>query len=111
MSLYVRGRRVLWTRAAIGTPATPTPLGAYYVNQRLIPYNPYGPFGPGAIGFSAFSEVHTGWAQGGPVAIHGTNHPELIGLRVSNGCIRVRNDALRRLFVRALPGTPVLVRN
>ena len=111
VSLYVRGRRVLWTRAAIGTSATPTPLGAYYVNQRLIPFNPYGPFGPGAIGFSAFSEVHTGWAQGGPVAIHGTNHPELIGLRVSNGCIRVRNDALRRLFVRALPGTPVLVRN
>ena len=110
VSLYQRGRRVMWTRAAIGTPATPTPLGLYYVNQRLIPYSPYGAFGPGAIGISAFSEVHTGWAQGGPVAIHGTNRPELIGLRVSNGCIRVRNDALRRLFVRALPGTPVTVR-
>ncbi len=110
VSLYNRGRRVLWTRAAIGTPATPTPLGSYYVNQRLIPYNPNGPFGPGAIGFSAFSEVHTGWTQGGPVAIHGTNHPELIGRRVSNGCIRVRNDALRRLFVRAVAGTPVIVR-
>ncbi len=110
VSLYQRGRRVLWTRAAIGTPATPTPLGSFYVNQRLIPYSPNGAFGPGAIGFSAFSEVHTGWAQGGPVAIHGTNHPELIGLRVSNGCIRVRNDALRRLFTRALPGTPVTVR-
>jgi hypothetical protein len=110
VSLYVRGRRVLWTRAAIGTPSTPTPTGSYYVNQRLIPYNPYGAFGPGAIGISAFSEVHTGWTQGGPVAIHGTNHPELIGLRVSNGCIRVRNFALRRLFARAVPGTPVTVR-
>ncbi|HZB24249.1 MAG TPA: L,D-transpeptidase, partial [Gaiellaceae bacterium] len=110
VSLYQRGRRVMWTRAAIGTPATPTPVGLYYVNQRLIPYSPYGAFGPGAIGISAFSEVHTGWAQGGPVAIHGTNRPELIGQRVSNGCIRVQNDALRRLFVRALPGTPVTVR-
>lgn len=110
VSLYVRGRRVLQTRAAIGTPATPTPLGSFYVNQRLIPSNPYGPFGPGAIGISAFSEVLTGWAQGGPVAIHGTNRPELIGLRVSNGCIRVRNFALRRLFARAVAGTPVTVR-
>lgn len=110
VSLYERGRRVLWTRAAIGTAATPTPLGLFYVNQRLIPSNPNGPFGPGAIGISAFSEVLTGWTQGGPVAIHGTNRPELIGRRVSNGCIRVRNPVLLRLFARAPAGTPVTVR-
>ena len=110
VTLYDRGRRVLRTRAAIGTSATPTPTGSYYVNQRLIPSNPHGPFGPGAIGISAFSEVLTGWVQGGPVAIHGTNRPELIGGAVSNGCIRVHNFALRRLFARALPGTPVIVK-
>jgi L,D-transpeptidase catalytic domain len=110
VTLFHRGRRVLSARAAIGTPATPTPTGMYYVNQRLIPSDPSGPFGPGAIGISAFSEVLTGWVQGGPVAIHGTNRPELIGRAVSNGCIRVRNDDLRRLFRRAPAGTPVLVR-
>src|SRR2546423_7621812 len=41
--------------------------------SRLIPTDPSGPYGPGAIGISAFSNVLTGWAQGGPVAIHGTN--------------------------------------
>jgi hypothetical protein len=110
VTLFDRGRRVLSTRAAIGSSATPTPTGRYYVNQRLIPTDSSGPFGPGAIGISAFSPVLTGWAQGGPIAIHGTNRPELIGLAVSNGCIRVRNDALRRLFDRTLAGTPVLVR-
>ena len=40
-----------------------------------------GPFGPGGIGISAFSPVLTGWAQGGPIAIHGTNQPASIGLR------------------------------
>jgi len=110
VTLFYRGRRVLSARAAIGTPATPTPTGAYYVNQRLIPTDPRGPFGPAAIGISAFSEVLTGWTQGGPVAIHGTNRPELIGRAVSNGCIRVRNDDLRRLFRRATAGTPVIVR-
>jgi len=108
--LYDRGREVMRARVAIGTSATPTPTGRYYVNQRLIPADPSGPYGPGAIGISAFSPVLTGWAQGGPVAIHGTNRPELIGQAVSNGCIRVRNDELVRLFERTRAGTPVLVR-
>jgi hypothetical protein len=109
VTLYRDGRVVLSTRAAIGSPATPTPTGTYYVNQRLVPSDPSGPFGPGAIGISSFSNVLTGWAQGGPIAIHGTNRPELIGQAVSNGCIRVRNDVLRRLFDATLAGTPVVV--
>jgi lipoprotein-anchoring transpeptidase ErfK/SrfK len=110
VTLFDRGRRVLSATAAIGSPETPTPTGRYYVNQRLVPADPSGPFGPGAIGISAFSEVLTGWAQGGPIAIHGTDRPELIGRAVSNGCIRVRNDLLQRLFDRTRAGTPVTVR-
>jgi lipoprotein-anchoring transpeptidase ErfK/SrfK len=104
------GRRVLRTTVAVGTSATPTPTGAYYVNQKLIPSDPGGPYGPGAIGISAFSPVLTGWAQGGPVGIHGTNEPWAIGHAVSNGCIRLRNPALRRLFAATPAGTPVLIR-
>ena len=107
---YKDGRLVLRSRAAVGAPATPTPLGRYYVNQRLIPDDPGGPFGPGAIGISAFSPVLTGWAQGGPVAIHGTNEPWSIGRAVSNGCIRIPNDVDKRLFAEAPAGTPVIVR-
>jgi lipoprotein-anchoring transpeptidase ErfK/SrfK len=110
VTLFDRGRRVLSTGAAIGSPQTPTPTGDYYVNQRLMSADPSGPFGPGAIGISAFSEVLTGWTQGGPIAIHGTNRPDLIGRAVSNGCLRVRNDRLLELFDRALAGTPVSVR-
>ena len=109
VALFDRGKRVHVARAAIGSPRTPTPTGRYYVNQRLRPVDPTGPFGPGAVGISAFSEVLTGWAQGGPIAIHGTNRPDLIGEAVSNGCIRVANDDLRLIFDRALAGTPVLV--
>jgi lipoprotein-anchoring transpeptidase ErfK/SrfK len=109
VTLFDRGRRLLSTRVAIGSPQTPTPTGRYYVNQRLVPDDPSGPFGPGAIGISAFSDVLTEWTQGGPIAIHGTNRPELIGGAVSNGCIRVRNADLRRLFARVRAGTPVVV--
>ncbi|MDX6455249.1 MAG: hypothetical protein QOD48_1356, partial [Gaiellaceae bacterium] len=107
---YKRGRLVLSSTAAVGSSATPTPLGRYYVNQRLIPRDPGGPFGPGAIGISAFSPVLTGWTQGGPIAIHGTNEPWSIGRAVSNGCIRLPNAALRKLFAQTPSGTPVLIR-
>jgi lipoprotein-anchoring transpeptidase ErfK/SrfK len=110
VTLYGEGRKVLSAPAAIGAPATPTPTGRFYVNQRLIPLDRRGPFGPGAVGISAFSNVLTGWAQGGPIAIHGTNAPWSIGKAVSNGCIRIPNRMLRRVFARALDGTPVLIR-
>jgi lipoprotein-anchoring transpeptidase ErfK/SrfK len=110
LTLFRAGRRALRATVAIGSSATPTPTGRYYVNQRLIPQDPSGPFGPAAIGISAFSNVLTGWTQGGPVAIHGTNEPWSIGRAVSNGCIRVRNAVLRRLFAVTPAGTPVLIR-
>jgi lipoprotein-anchoring transpeptidase ErfK/SrfK len=75
----------------------------------LIPSDTSGPFGPGAIGISAFSNVLTGWTQGGPVAIHGTNEPRSIGHNVSNGCVRVRNAVLKKLFRAAVLGTPVVI--
>jgi len=110
LTLFRNGRRVLRTTVAVGSSATPTPTGRYYVNQRLIPADATGPFGPAAIGISAYSTVLTGWTQGGPIAIHGTNEPWSIGHAVSNGCIRVGNAVLRRLFRVTPAGTPVLIR-
>lgn len=110
LELFKQGRRVLKVRVAIGAPITPTPRGAYYVNQRLTAPDPWGPFGPGALGISAFSPVLQEWTQGGPIAIHGTNEPGSIGEAISHGCIRVRNETLLLLFRMAPAGTPVLVR-
>ncbi|HEY7707506.1 MAG TPA: L,D-transpeptidase [Gaiellaceae bacterium] len=108
LTVFDRGRRVLSAKVAVGARATPTPVGRFYVNQRFRD-NPSGPYGWAAIGISAFSEVLHGWPQGGPVAIHGTNRPSLLGLAVSNGCIRVSNGTVKRLWQLAPTGTPVLV--
>ncbi len=110
LTFYRSGKPFLSSPVAVGSPATPTPLGRFYVNQRLVPDDPSGPYGPDAIGISAFSNVLTGWAQGGPVAIHGTNEPWSIGQAVSNGCIRLPNAVLRRIWPLAVAGTPVVVR-
>jgi lipoprotein-anchoring transpeptidase ErfK/SrfK len=110
VELYRNGALAFRTRAAIGSSATPTPTGSYYVNQKIVPSSPGGPYGAGAMGISAFSPVLVNWPQGGPVAIHGTNQPSLIGRRISNGCIRVTNAAIRRLWREAPHGTPVVIR-
>jgi lipoprotein-anchoring transpeptidase ErfK/SrfK len=110
LTLYRAGKAVLSSPVAVGSPATPTPTGRFYVNQRLIPTDTSGPFGPGAVGISAFSDVLTGWTEGGPVAIHGTNEPWSIGHAVSNGCIRLPNAILTRIWPLAVAGTPVIVR-
>ncbi len=110
LTFYRLGRPRLQVAAGIGAPLTPTPTGSFYVDQRLVPSDPDGPFGPGAIGISAFSEVLRDWPQGGPIAIHGTNEPWSVGKAASHGCVRVRNEVLRRLFEATPAGTPVVIR-
>ena len=110
LMFYRRGALVLSATVAVGSQATPTPTGRYYINQRLVPSDRNGPFGPGALGISAFSNVLTGWVQGGPIAIHGTNEPWSIGKAASNGCIRLPNTTLEQLFRVADAGTPVVIR-
>jgi len=108
--LYRDGRPVMRADAAVGSPETPTPTGRFYVNQRVIAEDASGSWGPGAIGISAFSAVHTYWAQGGPIAVHGTNAPWSIGRAVSNGCLRIDNVVLRRMFAATEAGAPVVIR-
>jgi lipoprotein-anchoring transpeptidase ErfK/SrfK len=111
LTLYRNGRPIVQAVAGVGAPATPTPTGRFYVDQRLIPSDPSGPWGPGAIGISAHSDVlQYSWIQGAPIAIHGTNEPDSVGRAVSHGCIRLDNTMLRRLFWRTPAGTPVIIR-
>jgi hypothetical protein len=46
---------------------------------------------------------------GNEIAIHGTDRPELLGQRVSHGCIRLSNENALRLFHNVQVGTPVLI--
>lgn len=46
---------------------------------------------------------------GDELAIHGTDKPELLGRRVSHGCIRLSNANAVRLFHNVQLGTPVMI--
>lgn len=105
----LRGRRVLWrSRVGVGKRGMATPTGRFYVRQRIrnLAGNPI--YGPVAFGTSAYSRL-SDWPGGGVIGIHGTNAPQLLPGRVSHGCVRVPNRAIRRLARLLELGTPVLV--
>ena len=106
---YHRGRLTDRFRVAVGSPATPTTPGNFYVWPTVTYDDPLGPYGTYALGLNGFSEVLTGWPGGGRMAIHGTANPLDLGRRVSHGCVRVLNSQLRRLHDVPL-GTPVVLR-
>jgi lipoprotein-anchoring transpeptidase ErfK/SrfK len=109
LRLYRRGKLALTTPVAVGSWSTPTPIGRYFVSQRIRTGNPGGAFGPVVLAVSAFSNVLQGWAKGGPIAIHGTNAPWSIGRAASHGCVRVPNETLLRLYRATAGGTPVVI--
>lgn len=110
LRVYRGKRRVLNAQVGVGARGSPTPGGRYFVRERLVPANPRGIYGVLAFGLSAYSAHRTDWPGGGQVGIHGTNQPGLIPGRISNGCIRMRNGAVRRLGRLVGRGTPVHVR-
>jgi hypothetical protein len=57
---------------------------------------------PGALGAAAVY-------LSDEIAIHGTDKPELLGQRVSHGCIRLSDENAIRLFHNVQIGTPVLI--
>lgn len=98
---------VVETTAVIGKPATPTPLGSFFVNDLVEKWDTSA-YGPYILSLSGFSEALDTFGGGIPViAIHGTNRPELMGGAHSNGCIRIPNEIVRVLADTVPIGTPV----
>jgi len=78
---------------AIGKPSTPTPMGNFYIVSKerdpiwIPPGSNYvvmsGPDNPLGYRWMEFLPLY---------GIHGTNAPWTIGMAVSNGCVRMREE-------------------
>lgn len=94
--------------AAIGAPSSPTPVGNFYVDARVILADANGPYGSGQVSVTGFSTVYQSFGGGrGQIAIHGTNQPDLLSTPVSHGCVRISNENLLKLVNLVSTGTPV----
>jgi hypothetical protein len=107
-TLFRRGERIWTSRIGIGATSTPTPAGRFWVRSRLRNLRGGTVYGPWAFGTAAYS-VLSDWPGGGVVGIHGTDQPWLLPGRVSHGCVRVPNRAIRRLAQLMPVGTPIRI--
>jgi hypothetical protein len=105
-TLTRRGKVIWSSRIGVGKRSTPTPKGRYWIRERLIGRG--GIYGPLAFGTAAYSKLSE-WPGGGVIGIHGTNQPNLIPGRPSNGCIRVPNHKIVQLRRKLPIGTPVTI--
>lgn len=96
LGLYEGDRLVRRYPVAIGKPSTPTPVGTHRILEKIM--YPGGGLGTRWMAFTY--QMH---------GIHGTNHPELIGQAVSNGCVRMHNEHVEELYDLVDVGTPVIV--
>jgi lipoprotein-anchoring transpeptidase ErfK/SrfK len=93
---------------AVGSSENPTPIGTFYITDKLETPDPGGAYGPYAFGLSGFSETLSEFAGGnGQIGIHGTNDPASLGQAVSHGCIRLPNEVATWLAGLLPLGTPV----
>ena len=104
------GKPVFGFPAATGATSSPTPIGRFFVSDRVAVYA-RSPFGSFAFGLSGIqTHLPPGWSGGGDqLAIHGTNDPGSIGRSASAGCLRVSEWALARLEPILRMGTPVVI--
>ncbi len=102
-------RLVAETDVVIGKDATFTPVGTFYLAEK-IQKSAGGAYGPWILALNGYSESLDSFDGGLPqLAFHGTNQPELIGTQASNGCVRMP-DAIDQMLADQMPaGTPITI--
>ena len=111
VTVYRHGRQVLKTRAVVGKPGTPTPVGLSAIYERNRQPNRHGFLGPWALSLTSLSNVLESYGGGpGRVAIHGrdgASYADPLGTARSHGCIRINNRPVSWMARHLLTGTPV----
>jgi lipoprotein-anchoring transpeptidase ErfK/SrfK len=110
VTVYHAGRSVRVVRAVVGEPATPTPVGHFFV-QETIKLGPLAVGAPDALALSARSTVLRHFEGGvGQIGLHGIlNVGGVLGTAGSHGCVRLSSKMMRWLALRMGPGTPVTI--
>jgi lipoprotein-anchoring transpeptidase ErfK/SrfK len=108
--VYRDGRPVRVVRAVVGKASTPTPHGAFFV-EEVIQLRAAAAGAPFALALSSRSNVLQQFAGGpGQIALHGlSNVGGVLGTAVSHGCVRLDNRVMRWLVRYISPGVPVTV--
>ncbi|QXI62789.1 L,D-transpeptidase-like protein [Stutzerimonas stutzeri] len=97
------GRKVEWPSWRPTDDMIERNPGAYAKYADGMPGGPQNPLGARAL------YLYDDRGNDTAIRIHGTTDPGSIGRAVSNGCLRMRNEAVMSLFDQVPIGTPVYV--
>jgi len=97
LSLYLGDTPFGVYPVGVGKPTTPSPLGLWQIREKII--NP-----SWEVLGARWMGLDVPWGNYG---LHGTNAPWSIGQYVSNGCIRMYNADVEKIFDLVYIGTPV----
>lgn len=78
-------------------------MDPYFRKKNIPGGDPENPLGTRWIGFDAND------TDGRIYGIHGTNQPYTIGQYISNGCVRLKNSDVERLYPQVPIGTKILI--
>jgi lipoprotein-anchoring transpeptidase ErfK/SrfK len=105
LALFIGDWFVKEFRVGVGRRDTPTPVGEFKVDSKEE--NPDWWFNGKLIRFGdPKNELGSRWIAiygddlplSAGIGIHGTNKPDTVGSRCSNGCVRLKNDEVNELF-------------
>jgi hypothetical protein len=115
LAFFQNGELVEVFPISTGKSSSPTPEGVFPIvnkikNRPFYKFNipggdPRNPLGDRWLGLDIFD------TNGTTYAIHGNSNPATIGHHISNGCIRMYNDDVRRLFELVQVGTFVIIQD
>lgn len=110
LTVFRDGKQVRHQKVIVGAPETPTPHGAFFVEENVrLPSSAAG--APFALALSARSPVFQEF-EGGPgqIAIHGVeNIGGEMGTASSHGCIRMTTADITWMAKRIGQGVPVKI--
>jgi hypothetical protein len=102
-------RLVAETNVVIGKDSTYTPVGTFYIAEKIAK-QAGGAYGPWILALNGYSESLDSFDGGMPqLAFHGTNKPDLIGTKASNGCVRMPDEIDQMLADQMPAGTPITI--
>ena len=78
-------------------------INPYFRKKNIPGGDPRNPLGTRWIGFDAIN------TDGRIYGVHGTNQPNSVGKYISNGCVRLSNSDVERLYQQVPLGTKILI--
>lgn len=109
LKYYVNGQVAYSTSCSVGKYSSPTPTGKYSVINKIVNRPYYKKNIPGGDPKNPLGNRWLGLSIGSGYGIHGNVNENSIGYHVTEGCVRLHNADVAKLYNMVPVGTTVII--